>query len=381
MIWEISGESAAGKTQFALQLSLFVQLPREKKGLSGSTCYLTTSSTLPTSRLLQMMKTNASLLGAGCDLKDIHTLATPTIPHLIHVLSDRLTPFIETQGVEAGFKPIRLLVIDALAELFHTSKKTTTNTLVERSRNITQISLLLHDLVKKHKLAVLILNEVVDVFDRAGPTNEESETLLYSEQARWFSRAHNIPGESTKEASLGMVWANQINARILLSRTGRRRFLDDAGAPSVKRFKTVDSSARSGASASGDLALIRRLSVIFSSVFHPASVDFVVTEAGISTLSESNTTFLEADSQKRKATSSLLETLPASKPVSTSVGDEVYPISPLDVGLIEDGKKAAEETSQTNVNEEPPEDEWDGYWATNTISQVELDALDDTPST
>ncbi|KAH0584229.1 hypothetical protein H2248_009783 [Termitomyces sp. 'cryptogamus'] len=379
MVWEIAGESAAGKTQFALQLALFVQLPQEKKGLSGSTCYITTSSTLQTSRLVQMMKTNSSLLGE-CDLRDIHTLATPTIPHLIHVLSERLTPFIDSLGNKAGFKPVRLLVIDALAELFHTSNKTTTNTLVERSRNITQISFLLHDLVRKHKLAVLILNEVVDVFDRTGSANEESETLLYSEQARWFSRAHSVLGENTKEVSLGMVWANQINARILLSRTGRRRFLDDAETSSVKRFKSIGSSARPNAPASSDLALIRRLSVIFSCVSRPVSLDFVVTEAGISSLSEGNTTttFPEEVNQNRNAILPLQKTLPASKPAS---GDERYQISPLDVGIVEDWKKAVEKTSQTNEDEEPPEDEWDGYWATNTISQVELDALDNTSFT
>ncbi|KAG6894988.1 hypothetical protein C0992_003652, partial [Termitomyces sp. T32_za158] len=368
---------AAGKSQFALQLSLFAQLPQQQKGLSGSTCYITTSSTLQTSRLVQIMKTNSLLLEADCDLKDIHTLATPTIPHLIHVLSEIISPFIDSLGDKAGFKPVRLLVIDALAELFHTLEKTTTSTLVERSRNIAQISFLLHDLVRKHKLAVLVLNEVVDVFDRPGPAHEESETLLYSEQARWFSRAHSIPGENTKEASLGMVWANVVNTRILLSRTGRRRFLDDVELPSLKRLKTVDSSGRSSAQTSSDLALIRRLSVIFSTVSQPASVDFVVTEAGISAISGSNATCSEEDTRTRKATLPLQKTLPTSKPAS-NWDHERYQMSPLDVGLVDGWTKPAEETFQA---EDPPEDEWDGYWATNTISQAELDALDKTPST
>lgn len=372
--------SAAGKSQFALQLSLFAQLPQERKGLSGSTCYITTSSNLPTSRLVQMVQTNPSLLGAECSLKDIHTLVTPTIPRLIHVLSERLTPFVDSLGDKAGFKPVRLLVIDALAELFHTVDKTTTSTLVERSKNIAQISSLLHDLVRKHRLAVLILNEVVDVFDRPGPA-DESEILLYSEQARWFSRAHSIPGENMKEASLGMVWANAINTRILLSRTGRRRFLDDAELPSLKRTKPVVCSAKSSAPASRNLALIRRLSVIFSSVSRPASLDFVVTEAGISAISGSNATCLEKDNPKRKATFLLQETLPISKPAADTIDHGRYQIPPLDVGQVDEWSKGAEETSQTHGGEDPPEDDWDGYWANNAISQVELDALDNTPST
>ncbi|KAF9653174.1 hypothetical protein BDM02DRAFT_3070359, partial [Thelephora ganbajun] len=35
MVWEFVGESASGKTQLAMQLSLLVQLPPELGGLSG----------------------------------------------------------------------------------------------------------------------------------------------------------------------------------------------------------------------------------------------------------------------------------------------------------------------------------------------------------
>ncbi|KAG6880617.1 hypothetical protein C0993_005465 [Termitomyces sp. T159_Od127] len=52
-------------------------------------------------------------------------------------------------------------------------------------------------------------------------------------------------------------------------------------------------------------------------------------------------------------------------------------MSPLDVGLLERTKTAEE----ANDGEDNAEDEWDGYWATNAISQDELDALDNTPST
>ncbi|KAG6909456.1 hypothetical protein DXG01_000441 [Tephrocybe rancida] len=374
MIWEVAGEASAGKTQFALQLSLCVQLSQERKGLFGSTCYITTSSTLETKRLVQMMETNPSLSGAGCDLNDIQTLTTPTIPHLIHVLSEKLTPFIDARADKAGSKPVKLLVIDALAELFHTSDKTTTNTLVERSKNIAHISFLLHTLAKKHRLVVLILNEVVDVFDRAGPVHDEGQTLLYSEQSRWFGRAHSLPGENKKEASLGMVWANQVNTRILLSRTDRRRYLDDSENASAKRLKTADSSVQSAPVQAKDDPL-RRLSVIFSSVSQPISLDYIITDAGISILSEDDASFPE-DNRKRKARSIpaiLDKTLPA--PGLTNGGAL---ISPLDMGTAED---APGEISQSNEEEESPEDEWDEYWTTNTLTQVELDhalALDKT---
>src|SRR6267154_2280313 len=73
MVWEFVGErqvvahihyhwglivqvfSGAGKTQLALQLSLLVQLPVDQGGLNGSACYLTTSASLPTPRLIQLL--------------------------------------------------------------------------------------------------------------------------------------------------------------------------------------------------------------------------------------------------------------------------------------------------------------------------------------
>ncbi|KAG6853690.1 hypothetical protein C0991_002225 [Blastosporella zonata] len=321
------------------------------------------------------MKTNLSLSGSECDLKDVHTLATPTIPHMLHVLSEKLSSFIDAQANKAGFKPVRVLVIDALAELFHTFDKTTTKILVERSKNITQISCLLHKLAKKHSLAVLVLNEVVDVFDRASPASDKDQTLLYSEQSRWFSRAHSIYGEDKKEASLGMVWANQVNTRILFSRTGRRRYLDTENL-SAKRLKAADSSASRPAQSNNDLALIRRLSVIFSSVSRPASLDYVVTEAGISILPEDDPSIPREDDRKRKASSiPVIQDKKLAVPVS--MGDKGISISPLDVGTAEDEGDAPEE-ARSNEDEEPPEDEWDDYWATNVISQVELDALEKT---
>ncbi|KAE9406469.1 hypothetical protein BT96DRAFT_1055092 [Gymnopus androsaceus JB14] len=125
-------------------------------------------------------------------------------------------------------KPVRLVVIDALGELFHSSDKTSTQTLVQRSRNITEISSHLHSIASKYGVVVIVLNEVVDAFDRGSGDDDPALGLSYAEQSRWFGRAHSVPGEERKEASLGLVWANQVNARIMLSRTGRRRFLDYA---------------------------------------------------------------------------------------------------------------------------------------------------------
>ncbi|KAJ7581013.1 P-loop containing nucleoside triphosphate hydrolase protein [Mycena floridula] len=337
MLWEVVGESAAGKTQLALQLALSVQLPQSRRGISGSACYITTSSVLPTSRIVQILDNNPLCTRFNCSLDHIQTMAAPTISVLIQILSDVLPSFVSEISQKPGAKPVRLLVIDALAELFHSSNKTTTEVLVERSQNIVQISELLHRLANKWNIAVLVLNEVVDAFDQI-PDKTPSDELLYHDQSRWFSRAHSLPGQDKKEASLGLVWANQVNTRIILSRTGRRRHFDQVIVN--KRQRLDDGSHSSLESPETQLTLVRRLSVIFNSVARPVSLDYIVTKAGISCLPpEENPTPVAT-----RVLSS--ETAPATVPQ----------ISPLDVGFAEDGDNVLlVPSSQPDEEEE--------YWA------------------
>ena len=372
-------QSAAGKTQFALQFALTVQLPRNQKGLHGSACYLTTSSVLPTSRLVQISEAHPLLARSECSLHNVHTISTTTIPMLIHVLSGTLPDFINQQASVPGRKPVKILIIDALAELFHTSTKTTSQTLIERSKNIAQISFLLHKLASTHQIVVVVLNEVVDAFDYVTdlPDPSGGHDILYAEQARWFARGHSLPSENRKEASLGLVWANQVNVRILLTRTGRRRYLDDADYQPIKRFRPhSDSSAgahtvvaTSNISTTDQSTLIRRLSVIFSSVARPVSLDYTVTEAGISVISGETSTVGEEpqlasapSNDEKQPFKDPLELLPCSQ------------IAPLDVGISEGDRTAAEEFAERgNIDE--PEDEWDKYWAEDEISADMYDTL------
>ncbi|KAL4064309.1 P-loop containing nucleoside triphosphate hydrolase protein, partial [Scleroderma citrinum] len=259
MVWEVVGESAAGKTQLALQLSLFVQLPSNLGGLAGSACYITVASHLQTTRLEQILNTHPILSPMTCSLSDVQTVHTPTVEKLIYMLSTFIPQYISTPSVDRSSKPLKLVVIDALAELFHDVAKTTTQTLVERSRRVSEISSIIHSLASKHRIAFLVLNEVADVFVREELPNDGA--INYRDQSRWFGRANSIPGEDSKEASLGLVWANQINARVFLSRTRRRRYFEsDEDRPT----------------------LIRRLSVVFSSVSSPVSCDYIISPQGIS---------------------------------------------------------------------------------------------------
>ena len=275
--------SAAGKTQFALQLSLYVQAPTSSGGLFGAACYLTTSSTLPTTRLVQIAEHN-DLLSIGCGLADVHTIAAPTVAVLRRVLTETLPGFIEAQA-SAGRKHVKFLVIDALGELFHSATRTTTSTLVERSKEISSISASLHGIATKYRMAILVLNEVIDVFNRhSGTSNQDQGDMFYDQQSRWFNTAEFF-GEGSKEATLGLTWANSVNTRIMLSRTGRRKYLTPDDHP--KRPHLVDPAVQTDKGTDQtEPTLIRRLSVLFSSVTPPTSLDYIVTERGLSVLQE-----------------------------------------------------------------------------------------------
>ena len=206
-----------------------MQLPRTQGGLSGSACYLTTSNSLPTSRLLQMADHHplfSAPLGPSCGLERIHTISTPTVPILLHVLRFTLPKFLQDRSIRPN--PVRLIVVDALSQLFLFSTGSVKDQLIDRSRGIAEISALLHALAAQHRIAVLVLNETSDVFNNQWSLGNATSgnDMTYRSQAQWFNQAHSLPDEHRKEARLGLPWANQVNVRILLSRTERQRLLD-----------------------------------------------------------------------------------------------------------------------------------------------------------
>lgn len=298
-----------------------------------------------------------------CDLENINTIKSPTIPILIHILSKILPDLVAGRANDSASKPVKLVVIDALAELFHSDDKTTTSTLVDRSHNIVEISSLLHTLASRYNLAVLVLNEVSDVFNR-GDQDETSPggDLGYKQQSRWFGGADSVPGESTKEASLGLVWANQVNVRIMFSRTGRRRYLEDSVNSKRRKGNGGHSSKSSNTDDEPDdgATLIRRTSIIFSCVAPPCSLDYIVTAAGISIIPDDDV-LVPPESSFPSQEASRDDIIPATGPLSSQV-------APLDVGLAEHDAQ-----SETTRGED---EEWESYWNTDVISEEMYNSLE-----
>jgi DNA repair protein RAD57 len=332
-------------------------------GILGSAFYLTVASQLQTTRMEQILNTHPLLSPSLCSFANIQHASVPTIDKLIFVLSTSLPQYISANSQSRlTQKPLKLIVIDAIAELFHTTVKTTTQSLVERSRKLSEIGTLLHALASKHQIAIMVLNEVSDTIDR-GTAPLESGQIGYKEQFQWFGRADSGLGEGRKEATLGLVWSNQLNARIFLSRTGRRRYLEDSERP-----RKIPEPIPATSSISDDQPLlIRRLTVVFSSVCDPASCDYIVTTEGISVIPGSVVPL---------ATRSAVGVASASAHASVSRHGEsnqkqTSHVAPLDIGYVVDSN-AVESRPSTPENE--PDDEWDTFWERNELPESVFEA-------
>ncbi|KAI0033262.1 hypothetical protein K488DRAFT_48105, partial [Vararia minispora EC-137] len=299
----------------------------------------------------EIAREHPSLTGReGTD--NIHSLETKTIDILLAVLSTHLPALLDKQ---ASMRPVKLLVIDAIADLFREDSRTTTAQLVERSCLLGDLALQLHALASVRGLAIVVLNHVAEVFEPQ--TQGTPHELIYAEQARIFSSGDSLAAETRKKAALGLVWANEVNARVMLTRTGRRRALGVR--TGVKRRRVVSGAAeRSRAPHEQNDVLIRRLSVIFSTVSSPTSSDFIVTAQGVEVLPED--VFSYPDSSK-VSTGVVVEGSTATSLADLSES-QLHDVAPLDVAYAQ--SSSAPPLEDVTMNEPPVEDEEDEdiYW-------------------
>jgi Rad51 len=281
------------------------QLDRSQRGLDSGVAYFTTSAFLPVKRLAEIAGTHPVL--QGCDPKsltdNVHNCSTTSIPALLSALKVALVQlFKHVENSKGRLKPVRVLIIDSLGSLFHSLDKTTTTTLVERSKILNEFSHLIHGLAFSKQAAVIVINQVTDVFHTESyptpvptPNNDHAPPeLIYKDQSIWFNRPPPSAGlYPEREATMGLIWANQVNIRIMVSRTRRRlRSLEDvdnhssnkrrkgSGVPSTINEPAVSMTIEEQEEAEAGM-LIRSLSVVFSAVSSPCTLEFVIVKEGI----------------------------------------------------------------------------------------------------
>jgi DNA repair protein RAD57 len=258
-------------------------------------------------------------------LDNIYINSAATVEDLEHALAYSVPSHIErirdasglasvddkhpTPSSLSSLLPIRLLVIDSLAAPFRSVTERTSSALSWRSTMLVSLGDKLHRLATTYRLAVVVANQVTDVFsspvppppDPFGPPPPpvfESQIggyaarngggggggvdhpwppeLSYVLQARFFS------GQSpslSKAASLGLAWANIVNTRVMLSRTGIRR-----RRPGRRRRGGEGDGDGDGDDDKEDDD-IRRATLVFSPFAPRASVEYVIDAEGVRSLS------------------------------------------------------------------------------------------------
>lgn len=373
--------SAAGKSHFALTLALCCQLSSLTSSPGGS-LILTSERELSTDRLIQLAESLLTTHEPQAEehhegerdprvkglLDSVLSNRVGDIDALEHALSYVIPALLESRLKASSsssssssqpfpsrtrLKPIRLIILDSLTALLRGGSAsspstrpaaTSSSSLTERSKHLCVVADLLKALAVTYDVAVVVINQVSDVFPRHVPAssfgspsmaagtppssawdqtqpfgpgmaqhqasngngNGGDPPMLYASQSRWFSGQSDV---LNKEASLGIVWANAVNVRIMLSRTGRRRMLDQNDLRPVKRPRPrdqdededqdqdQDQEAEGGAGVNeqegrrrgikvdeAKPTLIRRMHVVFSPFCPSGTVDYAITTSGIHSL-------------------------------------------------------------------------------------------------
>ncbi|ORY25166.1 P-loop containing nucleoside triphosphate hydrolase protein [Naematelia encephala] len=344
---EIAGESASGKSHLCMSLALAAQIPSLARQ-PGGTLILTSEREIATTRLVELAKpllarhdpTHSISVKSLLDrvitnrVKDADALETLLIAlpsllqkHNSYHPSPLITGRPASQDLHhssSNIWPIRLLVLDSITALLRgdAALPNTSRGLTDRSRFLCNVTDRLKTLALEYNLAIVVINQVSDVFSRPPPAPTPSSIpttsssslsqryiqgpeppMLYSTQSRWFS------GQSTgyhKEASLGIVWANAVNTRIMLSRTTRRRTLNPDDLTPISRKRRRDEDEEEDGQGFGVLhdeikpTLIRRMHVVFSPHAPSSVLDYIITPTGVHALQDSYKRIDLTDALKRR---------------------------------------------------------------------------------
>ena len=159
-ITEMAGSYGAGKTEMAHQLSVNVQLPREKGGLEGSCLYFDTEKTFRPERIVEMAE------AVGLDPKE-------AVEHIIVAecySSDHQIFLLNNSHRIVRANNIRLIVVDSLMAHFR-SEYIGRESLAERQQKLNQYMARLGRMARKFNMAVFVTNQAVSSPDFFGATH------------------------------------------------------------------------------------------------------------------------------------------------------------------------------------------------------------------
>jgi DNA repair protein RadA len=148
---ECFGKFSSGKSQLGFQLSLNVQLPKEKGGLEGKAVFIDTEGTFRPDRIKQMAE--GSKLDPKEALNNILVMRAENSDHQVLIV-DKLENILEKENV-------KLIVIDSLTSQFR-ADYIGRGALGERQQRLNKHIHLLQRLSDRFNLAVYFTNQVMD---------------------------------------------------------------------------------------------------------------------------------------------------------------------------------------------------------------------------
>ncbi len=249
-VTEIVGEAGSAKTQLALQLLIAAQLPREMGGLDGAAVYVHTEGRAPLRRLKQLVASHPAVRAfvekstsrkkkedPPIDLLRgayvVETLDDPeglwtALASVASVLGDARDATKHTKREKA--KPVRLIVVDSVSSPFRETDASVTRGAISRARALSRVAALLREYAHRHDLAVVVTNHVVDAVSDdvrvvGGDTSVRSRgSGVDGPKPRprgLFGPAGSTTTSGREVApALGLFWANCVNTRLFLRRSG-----------------------------------------------------------------------------------------------------------------------------------------------------------------
>ncbi|KAH8548853.1 P-loop containing nucleoside triphosphate hydrolase protein, partial [Umbelopsis sp. PMI_123] len=229
-ITEVVGQSSSGKTQLLMQLLLTVQLPRSLGGLDAAAVYVHTEGRIPTNRLQQLINSYSQkysgIINKEKAWNSIYTMRLQTTDAQHTVLGYQLPAMLQK------FHSIRLVVIDSIAALYRGEHfELDDNGRLMKASEVCDLGIRLKKLADEHNVAVVVANQVTDDFtvdnfsdqtlsDRDKRLWKWAHLPMCSSQTEMYEMDLGIFSESlSKQATLGLTWANTVNCRIRMARS------------------------------------------------------------------------------------------------------------------------------------------------------------------
>ncbi len=149
-ITEVYGQYASGKTQWAFQLSVMSQLPKEQGGLDGNVLYIDSENSFRPERIVQIA--NAKGLDAQKALKNIFVARAYNADHQM-LLAEKAHELVKE-------KNIKLVIIDSLTAQFR-AEFTGRGHLADRQQRLNRHMHTLQKLAEMNNVVLLVTNQVM----------------------------------------------------------------------------------------------------------------------------------------------------------------------------------------------------------------------------